>query len=253
MCEWGGRLTAALVGARDGALGLTVAVVGVVREAVPDEVPDQRTDARVEQVLQQDVLDVLGTDAPRAEDGEATLHEEDERTGPHQVEGVELAVVRCHLYTQVGREVAWDVTPREGDAAQTDKEALERGGRDTALRAVDMRGLWRVRLRLERREAAGERIDCVVHGGHRCRVRRKVDASKAADEISAISQPSGGAVFAIKYHRGGVGSVCIPTKNNFQHCRCCEGHRSFGADSWGTHEILRLIARTGVQLQVAHG
>ena len=93
----GGQLTASLVGSWDGALLLIVARVRVIREAVPDKVPDQRADARVQQVLQKDVLDVLRPDAAGAEDGESGLHEEDERTRPHQVEGVELRVVCCHL------------------------------------------------------------------------------------------------------------------------------------------------------------
>ena len=44
-------------------------------------------DAGVEQVLEKDVLDVLGADAARAERGEAGLHQEDQRTCAARAEG----------------------------------------------------------------------------------------------------------------------------------------------------------------------
>ena len=90
------------------------------------------TDAGVEQVLEKDVLDVLRADAARAQRGEAGLHQEDQRTcaareertsapcasplvrerrrqsgsdsrtGPHQVEGVELILEIADLRGQRG-------------------------------------------------------------------------------------------------------------------------------------------------------
>ena len=90
------------------------------------------TDARVEQVLQKDVLDVLRADAARTQSGKAGLHQEDQctcaaraerasaprafpvvrerrrengndsRTGPHEVEGVDLRLERVDLSSQLG-------------------------------------------------------------------------------------------------------------------------------------------------------
>ena len=90
------------------------------------------TDAGVEQVLEKDVLDVLRADAARAQRGEAGLHQEDQctcaaraerasaprafpvvrerqrengndsRTGPHEVEGVDLRLERVDLSSQLG-------------------------------------------------------------------------------------------------------------------------------------------------------
>ena len=90
------------------------------------------TDAGVKQVLEKDVLDVLRADAARAQRGEAGLHQEDQRTcaareerasapcasplvrerrrqsgsdsrtGPHQVEGVELILEIADLRGQRG-------------------------------------------------------------------------------------------------------------------------------------------------------
>ena len=90
------------------------------------------TDGGVKQVLEKDVLDVLRADAARAQRGEAGLHQEDQRTcaareerasapcasplvrerrrqsgsdsrtGPHQVEGVELILEIADLSSQRG-------------------------------------------------------------------------------------------------------------------------------------------------------
>ena len=88
--------------------------------------------AGVEQVLEKDVLDVLRADAARAQRGEAGLHQEDQctcaaraerasaphafpvvrerrrengddsRTGPHEVEGVELRLELGDITSQRG-------------------------------------------------------------------------------------------------------------------------------------------------------
>ena len=90
------------------------------------------TYAGVEQVLEKDVLDVLRADAARAQRGEAGLHQEDQctcaaraerasaprafpvvrerrrengddsRTGPHEVEGVELRLELGDITSQRG-------------------------------------------------------------------------------------------------------------------------------------------------------
>ena len=88
--------------------------------------------AGVKQILEKDVLDVLRADAARAQRGEAGLHQEDQctcaaraerasaprafplvrerrrengddsRTGPHEVEGVELCLERGDIISQRG-------------------------------------------------------------------------------------------------------------------------------------------------------
>ena len=90
------------------------------------------TEAGVEQILEKDVLDVLRADAARAQRGEAGLHQEDQctcaaraerasaphafpvvrerrrengddsRTGPHEVEGVELRLELGDISSQRG-------------------------------------------------------------------------------------------------------------------------------------------------------
>ena len=55
-------------------------VIDIISEAVSQQVPGKGTNAGVEEVLEKDVLDVLGADAPSAKRGEAGLHQEDQRT-----------------------------------------------------------------------------------------------------------------------------------------------------------------------------
>jgi hypothetical protein len=54
--------------------------IDIVSEAVSQQEPGEGTNAGVEEVLEQNVLDVLGADASSAQRGEAGLHQEDQRT-----------------------------------------------------------------------------------------------------------------------------------------------------------------------------
>ena len=65
-------------------------VIGIVSKAVSQQEPGEGANAGVEEALEQNVLDVLGADASSAQRGEASLHQEDQRTRPHQVEGVQF-------------------------------------------------------------------------------------------------------------------------------------------------------------------
>mmetsp|Transcript_6907 Transcript_6907/g.19725 ORF Transcript_6907/g.19725 Transcript_6907/m.19725 type:complete len:226 (+) Transcript_6907:1048-1725(+) len=77
--------------------------VAVARVAVGDAKapgpPDDGTDAGVQQVLEQDVLGVLGAHRSRLEQREAALHEEDKHAAHEEVEGVQ----RLRICPQRGR------------------------------------------------------------------------------------------------------------------------------------------------------
>eukprot|EP00302_Diacronema_sp_CCMP2436_P024559 CAMPEP_0179922360 /NCGR_PEP_ID=MMETSP0983-20121128/5611_1 /TAXON_ID=483367 /ORGANISM="non described non described, Strain CCMP 2436" /LENGTH=524 /DNA_ID=CAMNT_0021825729 /DNA_START=24 /DNA_END=1598 /DNA_ORIENTATION=- len=105
-----GRLPVVRVNRVGAARGADEAVVAAVCDAEPDDVPDDRADARIKQVLDQDVLGVLGAHRARLEHGEAGLHEEDEASRPDQEEGIAL-----------GRERR-DIS-RHGDAARRRADA----------------------------------------------------------------------------------------------------------------------------------
>ena len=65
-------------------------IIGIVSEAVSQKVPGKGTDAGVEEVLEQNVLDVPRPYTTSAQCGKPGLHQEDQRTRPHEIEGVQL-------------------------------------------------------------------------------------------------------------------------------------------------------------------
>ena len=93
------------VGRPDECLLRILKVRPAVCERVADRVEAQGRPAGVQQVLEHAVLHVLQLDTPRAEHGEAGLHEEHQRRGVDQEEDVDRVGIGLSDALQRGREL----------------------------------------------------------------------------------------------------------------------------------------------------